>query len=79
MTTLAQAAAKTPASNQTGCGGAVKLHKETAGKPQEVKKKQAAQNFSLLCSKTKWYLLKNLWSFKNVSAGAWLLEAIVCN
>lgn len=60
MTTLAQAAAKTPASNQTGCGEAVNLHKETAGKPQEVKKKQAAQNVSLLCSNTKWYLLKNL-------------------
>lgn len=60
MTTLAQAAAKTPASNRTGCGEAVKLHKETAGKPQEVKKKHAAENFSPSCSKIKCYLLKNL-------------------
>lgn len=74
---LAPAAARTPASNQTGCGEAVKLHKETAGKPQEVKRKKAAQNVSLLCSITK-YSLKNLWSFKNVSAGARLLEAVAC-
>lgn len=64
---------------ETGCGEAVKLHKETAGKPQEVKKKHAAENFSPSCSKIKCYLLKNLWSFKNVSAEAWLLEGIVCD
>lgn len=43
--------AKTPARNQTGCGKTVKLLKETAAKPQEAKKQEAEEYFSVLQNK----------------------------